>query len=357
MNLMNKQNYSLSADFIRVLAIAGVVMIHTSNAVFARPDFFGGISWWIAIILNSISRASIPLFVMISGYFLLQKNESFSTASRRAWHRLVVPLLFWFVAMVIWNRGQPSFEHVNVSLITRLLTVNVFDLYFFIILAGLYVVSPLLRSFLKKTDLLKQRNFMVGLLIAGCLYAVGEFLFDLCARTNVLIYWVPYTGLFVAGFVLGQVKKTAKTALLSLYALSLGATVTLSYFYFLLHNRGNALLDARSCLTPYGDYYLSINVVLMALCAFLLLLSLDLSSLSSHLRLLIHNIARASLGIFVLHTFILDIFDSWFHLFDPIAPAWLYLLIKWLVIFTISYVVTTVLIKIPIVKRAFGETR
>lgn len=351
-------SYRFSADLIRTLAIMGVVAIHTSNAVFARPDFFGGVSWWFALIVNSVSRISIPLFIMISGYFILQKNESLRISLKRALNRIIIPLVFWFIVMALWNNGSPSLEFFNISLISRLLTVNVFDLYFFIILAGLYIVAPVLRQFLHQSKNKTQKNFMWFTLLAGVFFTISQFVFNLCEQPLSFTYWLPYTGLFVAGFVLGKnVFVKNKPLLLVTYVLSLIATVTLGYFYFLFHHNGSFLLDARSCLTPYGDYYLSLNVTAMALCAYLLLFPLQLKSLPPFVHSLIFSIARVSMGIFVLHVFFLNIFDSWLHLFDPIAPAWLYLVIKFFVIFAVSYVSAAILIKIPLVRRVFGETK
>lgn len=349
-------SYRLSADVLRTLAIMGVVAIHTSNAVFARPDFFGGISWWFALFVNSVSRISIPLFIMISGYFILQKNESFTHSIRRTFQRIIIPLIFWFLIMVIWNNGTLSMEFVNASLIRRLLTVNVFDLYFLVILAGLYTVAPVIRAFLK-TQTNSQNIFMWFTLIAGAILVITQFLYDYCAQPLSLSFWLPYTGLFVAGYVLGREKlKTRRLFLVGVYLVSLSLTTAFGYFYFYFLNSGNTLLHAGSCLTHYGDYYLSINVILMTLCVFLLLFPLSFSSFPQITKKLVFLIARASLGIFILHTFVLDIFDSWFHLFDPISPAWLYLVVKWFVVFSVSFGFAAILINIPGIKRVFGET-
>ncbi len=355
-----EKSYKFSADVIRVLAIAGVVLIHTANAVYGRPDFFGGISWWIAIILNSFSRIAIPLFIMLSGYFILNKDESFSKSLKRTANRIIIPLLFWFVADVIWNGGKPSFVNLNQSIIVRLLTVNVLDLYFLIILVGLYIVAPIIRAYLQKTNYLTQRNFTIFALSAGVLAFISQYLFYLCSPADSFTYWLPYTGLFVAGYFFGNNANNIKSSkLLITYSIALLFTIGLGYFYYFLHNQGNHLLDSHGCLSFYSDSYLSINVVIMALCTFILLIRLKFQSLlvNPFTKKLIFSIARASLGIYVLHTFFLDILDSRFHLFDHIAPAWIYIFIKWFVIFALSYISTIMLMKIPLIKRVFGETK
>ncbi len=72
------------ADTMRALAILMVVIIHSSapvlynwNEVLASNIPIP--SWNFANILNSISRISIPIFVMLSGTFLLRSPENLQT--------------------------------------------------------------------------------------------------------------------------------------------------------------------------------------------------------------------------------------------------------------------------------------
>jgi len=95
---MNKKpSYVIQADVIRVIAIVAVVIIHTANAVYTRLDFFGGFTWWIAIILDSLSRISIPLFIMLSGYLMLGKNETLEKTFKRINLKILIPLIFWIL--------------------------------------------------------------------------------------------------------------------------------------------------------------------------------------------------------------------------------------------------------------------
>lgn len=64
-----KSSYIFSADVIRAVATLGVVSIHSVIAVYARPDFFNGLSWWFAIILDSLFRSSVPFFYSLEWIF------------------------------------------------------------------------------------------------------------------------------------------------------------------------------------------------------------------------------------------------------------------------------------------------
>jgi surface polysaccharide O-acyltransferase-like enzyme len=209
-----KKNYNFSADVIRVLAICGVVIIHTVDSVYGRPDFFGGLSWWFAIFLNSISRASIPLFILISGFFILNKQESYKQTLLRAWNRLGIPLLFWFIVMTIWRGGNPTLQNINLGMIKSLLTVNVFILFFLIILLGLYCVAPILRVFLQTSSNTTKRIFVISTISFGSIFYFFQYLYSLCTPATSLTYWLPYVGLFVAGYYIGNKHTLQKSKLI-----------------------------------------------------------------------------------------------------------------------------------------------
>lgn len=355
---MNKKPYNFSADIIRVLAICGVVVIHTVDSVYGRPDFFGGISWWFAIFLNSVSRTAIPLFILLSGFFLLNKEETYKQTLSRTWNRLVIPLLFWFVVMTIWTAGNPTLQNVGFGMIKQLLTVNVFILFFLIILIGLYCTAPILRSFFKAATDKTKRIFVISALAFGCIVYFFQYLFYQCTPANSFTYWLPFTGLFVAGYYLGNKSPESKRtkSIIGIYGLMLLLTIIGDYLYYSLKSQGNLILNDHGCLSYYSNSYLSVNVVLMSLAAFVLLMHWKFTWIKNEIvRKLIYSIARLSLAIYIIHIFVLNILDSKLHLFDQITPVWFYIIVKFFVIFVLSYLLAFVLTKTPLIKRTLGE--
>ena len=62
-------------DLLRILACLMVVFIHVS--AFGMLSGVGSFNWHIGNIYDSLVRSAVPLFVMISGAFLLSKNISY----------------------------------------------------------------------------------------------------------------------------------------------------------------------------------------------------------------------------------------------------------------------------------------
>jgi len=351
------KRYHLSADILRSAAMFGVIIIHTANAVFARPDFIGGISWWFALSLNAMSRISIPLFIMVSGYLILQKDESPADTWRRMYYRLIVPLLFWFTLRIVWNNGSPVFSGIHQVLFVRFLTANVMDLYFFVILAGLYGIAPFLRAFFRAVRSRQQELVIaVCLVLCGIAYYAIDFFINRCSSFHILSYWLPYAGFFASGYVFGRYKAGNPVVLGVLYAAAFTITLVGGYAYFVLRAQGNQLLSAGNCLNFYTDSYASLNVAVMALSLYTLVMHTKFACMPKIARIFVRSVARHSLAIYVLHSFVLQTLDR-YHVFDFPMPAWTYVIVKCTSVFFVSYGMASILMRVPFLRFAFGERR
>lgn len=357
---MKRGYYQLTLDVIRVLAILGVVTIHTANTVYERIDFFGGISWWFAIFLNSISRISVPLFILVSGSLILNKDETFKNTLKRTVNRLFIPLIIWAILTAVWNDGHPGLLPLNQALIFRLFSGHFYDLYFLIILIGLYSISPLLRSYIKNTSLKPQINLAYFFIGVGVCQVLLQYILGNCSSENFFTLWVPYTGLFITGYILVSNPHLIPSRLFSfvLYIFGLLLTIVLNFFYYLYHSRGINIMTAPGCLTHYSDYYLSINVLIMSLTIFSLLSKINFEkNTGSFFKKTIYSLARSSFGIYLVHLFLITIWDGWLRwdVDHNTLPLIIYLLVKFFVVFFGSYLLVWFLIKIPVIRRCFGE--
>src|SRR3990167_4955287 len=105
--MSNVSTYHIGADIIRILACIGVIVIHVSDPFLTYPPYFGigGSSWWITNVINAFFRVSVPLFVVLSGYLLLDTTRSLNIKSfyKRRFVRVGIPTLFWLVFYFVWK--------------------------------------------------------------------------------------------------------------------------------------------------------------------------------------------------------------------------------------------------------------
>lgn len=349
---MKLRTYIPAADLIRTIAILGAVGIHIIVPIYSRFDFVGGTTWWITDVWNAFSRISIPLFIMLSGYLLLDKQESYLSARNRILGRIIAPLLIWFTIYTIWNGGYPTLDNLKLfPMLLSLVTSSVFHLYFLVILAGLYVCKPILQKYYLRP------LYVPFFLIVGMLFILGQYFFPGALFTNMFTIWIPYTGYFLAGRILGKIHVPQKAYGLLILLLAAGMAITsaLSLVSAQQLHAGNSHLYPPGVLSPYFDHYVSPNVIFMSLCAFVLLFNTHIRG--KYVQQFIKTVAQNSFGIYLIHSLLIDFIDKPLHLANDFVhiPLLIYLVGKFIVVFLLSYIITSCARRLRYVRVAFGE--
>ncbi|MGX8694627.1 MAG: acyltransferase [Methanobrevibacter sp.] len=88
-------------DELRALAIIGIIFCHASVS-FVYNDI-GSSQLYISAFFDCFRDFSIPIFVMISGSLLLNRNDSFKDFFKRRLSRLLIPFLFWAAISVVYS--------------------------------------------------------------------------------------------------------------------------------------------------------------------------------------------------------------------------------------------------------------
>lgn len=188
----------------RFVAIIGVVLIHV-NGLTAVEHLGDGsaVGQW-ARGLDFLSRWSVPGFVMASGAMLLDPERFKGTAHflRRRASRLVPPLIFWhmvYVAMLAYGRG--FFDPVStlpVTMIGKLYTA----LYFFWIVLGLALVTPLLVPWVASVSAREVgiAGVVLALMPAAAMAIVPEAPASEVWVRTAFTWWIPYLGYFLLGY-------------------------------------------------------------------------------------------------------------------------------------------------------------
>lgn len=142
------------ADVLRVCAMAAVVMLHC--AVLPIGTETPGVArFWVINLLDGGMRWCVPVFVMLSGAFLLDPKKEMTT---RQWlshvGRLALLTVFWTYAYGLWQfRGVHKGLEWLLEALIALVTGRFYShLWFLPMLLGLYLLLPILRAFVKGAD-------------------------------------------------------------------------------------------------------------------------------------------------------------------------------------------------------------
>lgn len=353
------KKFSVQADLIRVVAILGALFIHLTYPIYARPDFFGGLTWWLTASISSFSRISIPLFIILSGYLLIPKQESWEQTKSRLLHRLLIPLGFWFSFYLIWNHWY-FHEKLSVTTILSLLyQSNTYHLYFLLILAGLYFLLPLWRMLSSKLEPSYLKIVFIVSLIAGFLmYFVPYGLIRDQAQFNIFTAWVPYLGYFLFGGWLATKKPTPPKWLPMAVLASFLTTLGLSAFV-VSHRMTSAAWLWRGHGVAFVDEYLSPQIILFALSFFWLCISMPVGKGFEQLRLdkLLRQLSRASFGAYLLHVLVLNILDHTFGFALETFPGGLlpYFVVRSALCLIFSFGISWLMLQLPWVKKLLGS--
>ncbi len=148
---------------MRVIATFGVIGIHL-NKIGLSPD--DKLSLFLGTAFDQIGHCAVPIFFMISGYFLLRKTEPLREFLNKRLLRIIPPLVFWALAYTFWRDYLRPAEPITLSsLAWQAATINFnFHLWFLFALLGAYLFVPTLREMVRHFTQSQIRVF------AGCVF-------------------------------------------------------------------------------------------------------------------------------------------------------------------------------------------
>lgn len=326
----------------RSFAIIAVVAIHSLGTVVEQNFASMGPDWWLANIVDSACRWSVPVFIMISGALAMDPergNVPRKFLSKRVW-RIGIPLVFWTIVYVTFRRYYLLPADSDWDPFAAILTGSPFvQLYFLYVLAGLTLLTPFFR--LLSIHGSRRLQWGTGLIFLGIgmldqwvsmVAEVGE--------ANIATRFLPMAGFYILGWVLRDVVITARVAALAWVVFLGSISITALWAGF---GPGE-----KPWMFPYE--YLSPGVVVMSLSAYLLL--------HHHMRhgfTVLHVLYPFSFGVFLLHPLVLYPLRNLIGLPETLPAVVFHALVMPLVYTLICAAVTWLAVKIPGVRAVFGE--
>ncbi len=145
-----------AADQLKALAIVGVLLIHVSSGGYNSR--LGSFDWYSALFWGSISRSSVPIFLMVSGALTLDPDYPLSW--KKLWTRkiprLAAALLFWTFAYqlrtVLLAPGGITAGALVQAVKNTLLARYEYHLYYLFLILLVYALLPVTRLIAAHAD-------------------------------------------------------------------------------------------------------------------------------------------------------------------------------------------------------------
>ncbi len=303
---------TLPIDLIRTIAIFLVILIHAAEEPIPYVDIMspqGVTLWWTENIYDSIARVGVPLFVMVTGFLLLQPskiNEPLRVFFSKRWAKIGIPVLFWAGIYLAW-RAFVNGDVVDLTFVSKSLFVGPYQHFWFIyLLIGLYLLTPIVRVLVAHADWKLIKYFLViwfissGIMpllsfISAVSFEAGWFNFTVLSffnQTGALGYFI--LGAFIYKF------RVRKSILFLIFILS--STFTIFSTYFLVFHFGENY-------STYFYQYSMFNVILASVSLLLLFAALPAQKIKIRVptaNKVIQVIGSNTLGIFLMHFIILE---------------------------------------------------
>lgn len=289
-------------DHLRIWATLGVMILHIAGQNWGNAGA-ESLSWQTFNLLNSCTRWSVPIFVMISGALFLGRPCSMGKLFKKHILRIATAFVFWsaLYGLAAWCRGAGG-ENVLMQILK-----GHYHMWFLFVIAGLYLIVPLAKKITESPGLTK---YFLVLMLVFC-GAIPQLLKAVSAASpafgdalqrdlQFLNMQLPagYAGYFVLGYFLSVTDLSPKIRRL-IYALGI--------LGFLITAGGTALISWRAGSPQDMLYsYFSVNVLLESAALFVFFKY----RIRPGNKPAVTKISQYTFGAYLVHPLILELLDE-----------------------------------------------
>lgn len=255
-------------DLLKVLAIYAVIVIHSAAPYLTRYEALGLHDWWAGNIYDSAARWCIPVFVMLSGFFLIEKyrEETFRSFFARRFFRVLFPLMIWSFIYFLW-RIYANKEELSLSSFVPMLFMEpvYYHLWYMYLVIELYLLAPIMGLYMKYSCCRHNWYYLALWFWVAVVLTFIESWFNI--RTYISIGTensiFKFAGYFALGWMLKdfEIKALNKVLFILLFVLGLSITAYGTYLATIMKNNGQ--------FSGIFYEYFSFSVFMMAVSIFI----------------------------------------------------------------------------------------
>ncbi len=328
---MEKNNQMLWTDNLKVVAIFVVIIAHVSSqfisGIESSHESHGSFGWWSGIIYDRLSRWCVPVFIMISGFFLLNKQEDNNIFFKKRIQKILLPLIFWTCFFSLWFALQGLYSGMYILNIIKSIIISwavgqpYYHLWFLFMLPFLYIITPFLRCLLHNMQQKELLFFIVFCFFLATMSTLAQTFLPILKFTTGHIFFtntfLSYVGYYFLG---GYIQK-----------FSIKGNTSLCFFVFL----SSALCSVLGSFFMGQKYFLELLNITntgMSISIFFLFKNMI------NVNLKWGNLSKCTFGIYLIHPIFLDISKKLItkDMLEQIPPT-IYIPFASFVIFFLSY--------------------
>ena len=331
-------------ELLRIIASFCVIVNHTSPDVFLTTT--PSVDWFVSLFYFYASKVAVPIFLMISGYTMLDRQDDYKKSFLRLF-RIGCCLLFFSAVYFISYYLEGAFERLSIIsffgwILPGPMTNAFWYLYMYL---GLLVMMPFLQ---KLVSVMKKEDFHVFFLFSGLLYSFWPLVVHYIPKLTYSGYFsmplffieiaLPFLGCYLKRYSVPSTKGKVIAVVGFLGCCLLNTVLT----YFEYHRMGG---------TDYLflDYYQHLPIILESLCVFYFISTLSIGQRSGKVLVFLGSL---TFGIYLISDLLNKHWKGVFLGLSQLTGSRLLALLPYeLLIFIGGGVIAFVLKKIPIIKK------
>jgi surface polysaccharide O-acyltransferase-like enzyme len=345
-------------DLLRVIAIYMVMQIHTGEFEYIAADgtVLHTAGSWAVGWTNSLLRVCVPLFVMVSGFFLfpIENERKFF---RKRFTRVLIPFVIWCAvyAFYYYAQGAASLQTtlLNIAKIPVNYGTDVGHLWFVYMLMGIYLIAPVFSPWVVSASRKSMEFFLILWGVTLALPFIHLFFSAVWGEcywnaTPTLYYFTGFIGYAVLAAYIKRFWMAPSRSLdwLAVGMVVVGYAATAGGFLYRLGFEH----QVQSLELTWN--FTSLNVAVMTAGLFLLFRNIHANRSNNFVWKVIDDLSRMSYGMYLAHIIVLN----WVHsmLAPLIGNAFLRIPAIALTTFAITYVGVKLISLLPASKYVVG---
>ncbi|RRD38850.1 acyltransferase [Leptotrichia sp. OH3620_COT-345] len=354
---INNYEKFYNLDILKSIAVVGVILIHiVAGELFMYGKGVSMKDWMLSNVINSVSRVCVPVFVMVSGYLLLRKDEPVGIFFKKRFVKIIPKFLIYSMIYYVFkvsflNRPYSG----NENFLMLLFKGGIFyHLWYIYMILGIYIMTPFFRKVVSNIHKSYIKYFVCVWAFFMIVIPFLEFVF----KTKFMVYSPvgQYVGYFFIGYLIGEKPlKLNKIFLFLGYLFFLSLSIWLSYFFTV---KNGAFID-------FFYNYHSIGVFFQSVFLYGLIMKFShnddndkgkKSEIIYGIRRFVSTLSLITLDVYLIHPMIISYFQEKTNIRNRLDYPF-YIIIVFFVTAAISYIIGFMILKLSKLRFSLAERK
>lgn len=306
-----KKEREITYDILKIFACLAVILIHVLMYTMKSEVDLLTPRWQIANLLNATVRFCVPIFVMISGAFLLSKEKPiplktlFKKYILKTFLIVILASFFYRIIDSIFITGtEMNFEYLKDAFFRSITGNGKFHLWYLVMLIPLYFFYPMLDKYVRNSSRKEIKYLLIVLLIFSIIIPT----LNMIINVNQII--LPYRELFLIsaylfyflfGYYIYKYDFKKRTKIISIILVPVGMLLIAISIYLSSRARGTLYIffENNECF-----------FVLLSSWGIFMLFKYYISKIkfNNKFKKIVSYLSSCVFGIYVIHVIIVELF-------------------------------------------------